>query len=471
MLLNHIYRNQLDYASVQTRASKKELGQYLTNDAVAEFMTQLINVKGMKHIRILDAGAGAGILAIASVLRCIEQGITSIELDLYEVDEKITVLLNKHIFLLKEECFRKHVQISVNIIQDDFLLSEIHQTYDICCINPPYFKCKPDSPYVAATSSLYKGCPNIYASFVAKSLSLMKDHGQLVFITPRSFTNGFYFKGFRHYLLNNASLDRFHIFGSREALFKDSNVLQENIIVKAIKTPIQKEHVEISTSGSMLDLGGISCTNYPKDFLVRKKGNSVILLPESKEQAKNITAVEKYPCQFQQSGYFISTGPIVSYRTSQVMDTLDPVNPSIPLITSHYLNDIRIKKPVKKAQYFVLKDDYQKWLTKNSIYVLIKRISSKDDKQRVVVSVTTPCDHDNSEYLALENHVNYIGHKERDLELDEALGIALYLRSEVFEQYFRCVSGSTQINATDIRTIPIPDLDSLKNMGRKYLSS
>lgn len=469
MLLNQIHQLQLAFASEQTRSSKRSLGQFFTNDIVAAFMSEQIDASGMKHVRILDAGAGAGILGVAAVLRCIDQGVESVELDVFEIDNRILELLSQNLKLLEIHCNNNSVSFNYKILHRDFILDEHHDKYNLCCINPPYFKCTVQSPYHKSTAHLFRGCPNIYASFVAKALSQLEDQGQLVFITPRSFTNGYYFKGFRQYLMDNASFEMFHIFGSREALFKESNVLQENIIVKVVKTPVQNENVLISCSKNMLDLGSLNLEVYHQDFLLRKTGNLFIFLPENGEQARNVSYIERWGQSFTDNGYFISTGPIVSYRTSQVVRSADPKFITLPLITSHYLKNMRVVAPKQNIKYFAFKDDYSKWLIKNSLYVLIKRISSKDDKQRLIVAVSEPSDHDNVECIALENHVNYIGHLNRVLGRDEAYGIAVYLQSEEFEQYYSCLSGNTQINATDIRSIPMPSLSHLKALGAKHL--
>jgi len=63
----------------------------------------------------------------------------------------------------------------------------------------------------------------------------MEKHGQVVAIVPRSFCNGPYYKPFRRLILRQCSLERIHVFESRNRAFKDDDVLQENVIVKLIK--------------------------------------------------------------------------------------------------------------------------------------------------------------------------------------------------------------------------------------------
>lgn len=68
-------------------------------------------------------------------------------------------------------------------------------------------------------------------------------------ITPRSFCNGPYFKPFRTFFLNRMALRRVHVFETRGDLFGADGVLQENVIVHAVKGPVApRATVAISSS-------------------------------------------------------------------------------------------------------------------------------------------------------------------------------------------------------------------------------
>jgi adenine-specific DNA-methyltransferase len=69
--------------------------------------------------------------------------------------------------------------------------------------------------------------------------------------------------------------------------------------------------------------------------------------------------------------------------------------------------------------------------------------------------------------FALENHVNYIYHSDRDLTRDETLGVAAMFNSALLDIYFRAVSGNTQVNAAEIRQLPFPGLDLVARIGRE----
>ncbi len=57
----------------------------------------------------------------------------------------------------------------------------------------------------------------------------------MVAIVPRSFCNGPYFKPFREQFFSMMSLRHIHVFEKRDRAFKDDAVLQENIIIHAVK--------------------------------------------------------------------------------------------------------------------------------------------------------------------------------------------------------------------------------------------
>ncbi|MFX9084423.1 SAM-dependent methyltransferase, partial [Acinetobacter baumannii] len=97
----------------------------------------------------------------------------------------------------------------------------------------------------------------------------------------------------------------------------------------------------------------------------------------------------------------------------------------------------------------------------------LKRFSSKDEKRRLVGGVYIP--NDNSPYLALENHVNYVGHKIDNLSKAEVFGLAVFFNSTLLDRYFRCLSGNTQVNATEIRLIKMPSRHLIEQLGESFL--
>ena len=101
------------------------------------------------------------------------------------------------------------------------------------------------------------------------------------------------------------------------------------------------------------------------------------------------------------------------------------------------------------------------------------RFTSKEQKKRVHAAVLNADKFSRFEFIGLENHLNYIHKKRAVISLDEAYGIAALLNTKIIDQYFRALNGNTQVNATDIRVVSMPDYDNIVAIGKlirkKYL--
>ena len=77
-------------------------------------------------------------------------------------------------------------------------------------INPPYSKINNSSTISKLLLKEDLDHTNIYSAFIAISQKILKPHGQMVFISPRSFCNGVYFESFRKKFLQSLLLKRIH---------------------------------------------------------------------------------------------------------------------------------------------------------------------------------------------------------------------------------------------------------------------
>ena len=207
--------------SVQDR---KTLGQFFTSPVVADYMASMIHKPKGKKISILDAGAGTGVLTAATAVQLLELGCKAVHAVLYELDSLVIEHLNQTMKHIEHLYQSKNGKFTFEIRNSDFVLDrpDKKESFDVSVINPPYFKYNvKTSPYAKAVSDLYSGDPNIYASFMAIVASSLNEGGQMVAITPRSFTNGLYFKNFRDYLLNVTAIESIHIFKHRDRVFKN----------------------------------------------------------------------------------------------------------------------------------------------------------------------------------------------------------------------------------------------------------
>jgi adenine-specific DNA-methyltransferase len=67
--------------------------------------------------------------------------------------------------------------------------------------------------------------------------------------------------------------------------------------------------------------------------------------------------------------------------------------------------------------------------------------------------------------IGLENHLNYIYRPGGVMTPDEARGLAAFFASSVVDAHFRALAGSTQVNATELRKLPLPPLAVIVLIG------
>jgi adenine-specific DNA-methyltransferase len=73
--------------------------------------------------------------------------------------------------------------------------------------------------------------------------------------------------------------------------------------------------------------------------------------------------------------------------------------------------------------------------------------------------------------VGIENHVNYIHKPGGTLSVYEAFGIASLLNTTIIDKFFRSLNGNTQVNATDIRSLPLPDIENIRKIGKAVYES
>lgn len=467
---------QTEYFSRVSPIKLKKLGQYFTSKEVASYMASMLKaIPNVQFVKILDAGAGAGILASAAAIRCLDLGYKQVHVVLYEVDKSILSLLKKNMDKVKELYEMKDAKLSFEIRNEDFVLTrpdKNNELFHYSVVNPPYFKYNSkNSPYGRVTEDLFKGDPNIYASFIAIINECLTSKGQLVAIIPRSFTNGLYFKDFRRCIISSMSLSKIHIFKSRKRVFKDMDVLQENIICKLEKTQ-QKKYIQIATSECKADLHKIRTKAYLAVFIIDQSNEyNIIRIPETSNDKYVLEMAENWDGNFTDNGYYISTGPVVEFRARKYITSSDDAN-STPLFRMHNVRPFRTEWTGKhrKDVRFTYLEGYKKYTISNDIYVMLKRFSSKDEKRRLVAGV-----HDRTNFkvkeIGCENHLNYIGLSNGRLSLTEAYGIAALFNSTFMDRYFRCISGNTQVNATEIRLLKMPQRTVIRKLGQHVVKS
>jgi adenine-specific DNA-methyltransferase len=451
------------------QSKRSDLGQFFTPYEVARFMASLFHVNGEDKISLLDAGAGIGSLSVAFFEQVSKKSNADLDITAYELDPTVFPILENN---LKELTAQKtNNNISFNIISADFIhqgilnfLAGRHKQVDYAILNPPYKKINSDSLHRRLLRKAGIETVNLYAAFVALSILMLKDRGEIVAIIPRSFCNGPYFKPFRYFLLERMNLKQIHIFSARNKAFKDDNVLQENVIIHMEKGTAQAA-VKVSSSG------GNDFTDY-REFLVPFERIVSSTDPEkfihipAKEENSYTLAFEHFAFSLSDIGVEVSTGPIVDFRSKPFLCSM-PAENTVPLIYPAHFGKKHIDWPkinFKKSNAIIFSPETQKQLYPAGFYTLVRRFSSKEEKRRIVARVLQPQDV-NSNLIGFENHLNVFHQKKKGLPEMLALGLSVYLNSTLIDTYFRQFNGHTQVNATDLRLLKYPNKNELLSLG------
>jgi adenine-specific DNA-methyltransferase len=107
-------------------------------------------------------------------------------------------------------------------------------------------------------------------------------------------------------------------------------------------------------------------------------------------------------------------------------------------------------------------------MVKNANYVLLRRFSAKEEAQRLVAAPYLAKDYPYSQ-LGLESHLNYIYGQKRELTTEETIGLSGLLNSGLIDRYFWISNGNTQVNASELRALPIPSLAVITAIGKAII--
>ena len=140
------------------------------------------------------------------------------------------------------------IKFGVDSVHADLFRTAAPTQYDVVIMNPPYRKINVGSPDRSLLDTAGLSSTNLYIAFLMIAVRLLSSGGELIAITPRSFCNGTYFRGFRKDFLSKMAFQHIHVFESRDRAFGGDEVLQENVIFRAVHTNKHPNKITISTS-------------------------------------------------------------------------------------------------------------------------------------------------------------------------------------------------------------------------------
>lgn len=474
-----------DWVSSQiTGEHRKKLGIFFTSASIARYMGALCRHDTGHFVRIADPAAGTGILGCAACVALAESANAPrhVELVCYEVDEALCALLEASLLHLQRWLAARRIRLRYRIEPHDFLIAHAESLearllrspepiFDAIICNPPYFKLPKSDRRARECSSAVHGQPNIYGLFMAVGAALLREGGRLVFITPRSYASGPYFQRLRELFFRLIRPTDIHVFSSRTDAFSD--VLQETAITAGTRLTdwdrsTRKQRIRLTSSTGAEDIASASTRTLPLSNVLRGDcAHRVLHFPASKDHDRVAALVRQWPGSLRDFGWEVSTGPVVAFRSRRFLCET-PARSCVPLLWLQNIRAMEVRWPIKtrKAQHLLVCPDSEPIVVPNRNYVVLRRFSAKEDKRRLTAAPQI-ANSFASDWIGLENHLNYVHKPGGQLSVDEAFGLAALLNSRLLDTYIRISSGNTQVSATELRALRLPDLSVIRRIGAR----
>lgn len=469
-------RRQINGRIADTRAA---LGQFMTPAPVASFMAGLFRTR-RSYVRILDPGAGVGTLTAALLDRFLRRTKppTDVVVTCYEIDARLVEALHRTLETCRLLCRDRGVTLTYKVRHEDYieartmasrgLFREDAEPYHCVIMNPPYRKINSNSETRLQLRAIGIETSNVYSAFMLLAARQLAEGGEFVSISPRSFCNGPYFRSFRQELLRLLDVRHVHVFESRTDVFREDDVLQENVILYGIRAAGQSVTVEVSITSRD---GHVSRRTVCSDQLVRPDDRDAIIHIVTDADGNEVTRkLAQLSERLDTLGVAVSTGRVVDFRVRQYLRSRAG-DDTVPLIYPVHFHKGRIVWPngnTRKPNAIVACDATADLLVPKGFYVLTKRFSAKEERRRIVAALYNPRDVPGDQ-VGFDNKTNYFHADGSGLDERLARGLVAYLNSTVVDRYFRLFSGHTQVNAADLRRMPYPNAEQLERLATEVV--
>ncbi|MEC9385146.1 MAG: N-6 DNA methylase [Pseudomonadota bacterium] len=327
---------------------------------------------------------------------------------------------------------------------------------DVVICNPPYKKLKKiqASKYSAQFGEVMEGQPNIYGVFIERCIRSVKGDGLVGVLTPTSYFAGKNFEKLRVSINEKVTVNQVDLVQDREGVF--IGVLQETAISIFSKRPALKSTPEIYSYKKGDGFVKVGISDIPKNGrpwpLPRTKRDSEIL-----KHAKGLTArLEDYD-------YKVKVGAYVDFRDKRETYTNlsnDLGVKSVPLIwpsdikPGSIFNSSWSPSRDGRAAYIAVDDLNHPSVIKEP-FVALQRVSSSDQRTRLIVTYAEKSFFENFDGVMGENHVLLLVPGKNSCisprELSALLG------HEKIDRLFACISGSINVSSYELKYLPLPD--------------
>ena len=483
-MLSLAVRNTNKLIREKSSSENIRLGRLFTKKDTARLMAGMLALDDKKTVyTILDPGAGTGILAAAAIEEVCKRcpAAKQIFITCYENDPVFTPMLRDNLERIRKKARHDYgVKLYVTVYEENYLtdsknhytvalFDEIHEDkFDIVICNPPLDlidKYSSEAEAVGGVTQLKIGAPYLFARLAAKHLEA---NGQLVIVLPTISSTAAGLATFRKEMADSLALRKIHLFVGKQKNQRRAVPLKKSFVL-AYANGEKTSTIDITTSTD----NGAKITTLPPipyDFIVDKE-DGTLTLPKSIEDTKIVKHISDLPETLTSLGLKMSTGLVLDSRCEGMLFT-DPIKGAVPLIRPSAIKggQIRFPQPIKH-QYIAATSE--RLVQKNKNMVIIKRVPAKSDDRFVNSAIYMAAQLPGYRYISTHNKINFIDTIDKNAEISPrfAFGLFALLNSTIYDRYISIMSKSKQINAKEMRDLPLPPRNIIENIGMRLMSA
>ncbi len=484
-MLNLAVRNTAKLVRAKSGSDNVRLGRLFTKKETALLMAGMPSLDSEKTaFTVLDPGAGTGILSAAIVERICKScpKCKRIFLTCYENNPEFIPMLEDNLERIRKKARHDYdVRLYVTVYEENYITeSQNHYTvtldgivedkFDIIICNPPAELIEKGSLEAQRVGGVTQ--VKIHSAFLFAKLAgrHLEEGGRLVIMLPTAVASASALTAYRKEMAENLSLDRVHLFIGKQKNTSRAIPLKKNIILSYLKGA-RPESVTISTSvdnGTPEKTATLPPLDY--DFVVDSKDGS-LTLPKSVEDTKIVKYISGFPETISSLGLRVSTGLVIDSRCEGLLFT-EPIPGCIPLIrpTAIINGQVRFPLPIKRQYIAPVNTNL---VQKNKNLCVIKRVPAKSDGRFINAGIYLAGQLPQYRYISTHNKVNFIDTKDKSSEMSARLlfGIFALLNSTIYDRFMSIVSKSGQINAKELKNLPLPQRNIIENIGMRLMAA
>ena len=483
-MLNLAVRNTGKLIREKSKSENIRLGRLFTKKDTARLMAGMLTIDEKKTVyTILDPGAGTGILAAAAIEEVCKRcpSAAQIFITCYENSPVFLPMLKDNLERIRKKARHDYgVKLYITVYEENYLTdSKNHYTvslfderhedkFDLIICNPPLDlidKYSPEAEAVGKVTQLKTAAGYLFCRLAARHL---EEGGQLVIMLPTTAATSSGLAPFRREMAESLSLRKLHLFVGKQKNARRAVPLKKSFILCYAKAK-NTDPITVTTS---VDNGAtvVTLPPVPYGFVVDAK-DGTLTLPKSIEDTKIVKHISDLPETLSSLGLKMSTGLILDSRCEGMLFT-EPMKGALPVLRPSAIKggQIRFPQPVKR-QYIMTED--ARLVQKNKNMIIIKRVPAKSDERFVNSAIYMAAQLPNYRYISTHNKINFIDTVDKNDEMSPRFifGLFALLNSTIYDRYISIMSKSKQINAKEMKDLPLPPKNIIENIGMRLMSA